>query len=185
MTGEVLNCLYHATHPPKNGFDVIECERYRVVVFPPTEGTAWSWMWNLFIAPFNGVHLGLSLYYLSVVDRVLKVIELRERRKGARKPLLFTGFSRGGALAEMCTVDPLFEPWSPECISFSAPRWGMKQYRDVQITRIQVGGDIVTQLPPWPYQDCVKPLRLRWKCVPRFSAHRYSVYREAVWEGIK
>lgn len=182
---EVFVCLLHATDPPKNGFDVVDWKNKRIVVFPPTEGTVWSWMWNFLIAPFGGIHLGFSLFYISLTGRIVRVLELREKRTGERKPVIFTGFSRGGALAEICAVDPLFEPWYPKCVSFAAPKWGFKQHKDATITRIQVGGDIVTRLPPWPYRDCVNPTRLRWSFLPSFSEHRYKAYREAVLAEIE
>lgn len=170
-----------ATHHPKKGFDVREREGMDVVVFRPTEGTAWDWIWNFFVAPFGGIHSGFAWMYVGIVNRVLRVLEIRERRRGERWPVIFTGFSRGGALAEMCAVDSVFEPWKPKAVSFAAPRWTVKRIEAPQVERIQCGGDVVCRVPPWPYRDVGKVVRLRWKWIPSFRAHGYSVYREAVY----
>ena len=179
---EEWDVMEEALNPPNRGFDVRERGGTDVVVFRPTEGTVWSWMWNLFVAPFQGIHLGFGGMYVGMVNRVLKVLEIRERRRGARWPVVFTGFSRGGALAEMCATDPLFSPWKPRAVSVAAPRWSLRRFPQAPVVRIEVEGDWVCSLPPWPYQkvgEVRKYKAKKWRFP--WNLHRYSVYREAVY----
>lgn len=148
-------------------------DRVLYIAFPPTQGNFFSWIVNLLAYSMLGIHFGFYAAYFLAVKRVKDTAI----RLGV-KEIHFTGFSRGGAMAEIGACDAYFNEFNTKATSFAAPKWSLRP-KFGKITRYEVGGDIVPQLPPFYWSPRVR-VRIQWRTIPSFTAHSPAVYREAL-----
>lgn len=138
--------------------------------------TGIDWLTDFFAWPINGIHSGFAASYFSLIKSLVEDIKDCDPEE-----IVFTGFSKGGALAQIANEDQIFT-CPTEAIVFGAPKSMVKKGTG-RSTRYEVGGDIVPRMPPLWYTHVGARVRLDWKIIPRFSAHKPSVYRAALIQG--
>jgi hypothetical protein len=96
-------------------------------------------------------------------------------------PLLLTGFSLGGAIAQGLWL-ALRHHAEVQCMSFAAPRFGTRSLARLlepdRVTRVRLQGDVLATLPPWPFQHGGRLVEL--PRVPAQRAHTRAAYRFAL-----
>lgn len=99
------------------------------------------------------VHKGFANEYGRFQDRILKKV-----RKHKDKRIFVTGFSLGGALAQLCALDIKLNTGAQRVFLYphGSPRVGDKDFRALlesnikRIDRVVLNGDPITLLPPKP-----------------------------------
>jgi hypothetical protein len=141
------------------------------------------------------VHKGFATKFLSVRDEIYSILELNNYDR-----LILSGFSQGGALAQMLHYDIVRrtgkEPYAT--YTFASPRVMstsitgktkyVNDYFSCNLRRFVLGNDGVTRMPPiWmgfrhigtKVQIGKKP-RFFQKILPRFRDHNPKKYRKAL-----
>lgn len=150
-----------------------------------------AWI-NLVAVPVRPVDLGLKRglvhggYFgtaASLFDGVLEALDRLEF--GA--PVYLTGFSLGGAVAQCLALavaharpDLVVRP-----VTFASPKLGTARIasalRQLGLLRVEVEGDLVPALPPWPYANGGLPLRIGARTPGlRQREHARGAYRAAL-----
>ena len=150
-----------------------------------------AWI-NLVAVPVRPVDLGLKRglvhggYFgtaASLFDGVMEALEGLE--VGA--PVYLTGFSLGGAVAQ-CLALAVAHPRSELAVrpvTFASPRLGTARLADaltrLGLLRVEVDGDLIPSLPPWPYTHGGDSLEFIFRPpASRRREHARGVYRGAL-----
>lgn len=147
------------------------------IAFQYTNDSIISWLWDLFVCRWKGVHAGFMASYLSVYLPLRREIKKNE----PYNLIHFTGFSKGGALAQIANSNKYLH--DTIATSYAAPMWHGKDFRPMGLNILyEYGGDIVCSLPPkiFGYKKTCTPIRLEWKDSLSFTAHSPGAYRDAI-----
>lgn len=106
-----------------------------------------DWISNFRFSPDDGIHDGFQAGTDELLDRVVQ--EVIKTRRPEANPVILTGHSRGGALAEILAVN-LGLP----CVTFGAPRtFSAKFLRDLRAVR----EEMLPGVSKLPALRCVAP----------------------------
>ncbi len=104
------------------------------------------------------VHKGFWNSVQAIWDQVAQAVELHQHTGPCVVPVLYTGHSKGGSMADLAaarSVDlPNNDPYSPKVVTFAASRAGDGDFVNyfnqavTYATRYEFGNDIVPHLPP-------------------------------------
>ena len=117
--------LCHETHQSDKNYNIYKsyCGKYNIVSFRGTR-TKQDWVYNLDIRESsNGFHNGFMTKFEEIKEQLNIDLE-----NTSPKDLIFTGYSRGGALATLACME--YPEYSKFCITFASPHYCSKEYAD-------------------------------------------------------
>ena len=113
------------THQTGKNYEIIKSNNgnYNVVSFSGTR-TKQDWMYNLDIRESsNGFHNGFVTKFEEIKEQLLIDLDIIHT-----KEFVFTGYSRGGALATLACKE--YHEYCTHCITFASPHFCSKEYAD-------------------------------------------------------